>query len=378
MKPIYLDYNATTPMLPEVIDAMTQCGFGNSSSDHDYGETAAVAIAHARQQVADAVGCQTEEIIWTSGATESNNLALFGAARFYARRGRHIVTLATEHKAVLDVCQQLEREGFTVTILTPMSNGLVTIEQVRAALRPDTILVSIMYANSEIGVIQNLQNIGQLVRAKGALMHVDAAQCVGKISVDLKNLPVDLMSFSAHKAYGPKGIGALFVRHQPRVRLQPLQYGGGQEQGLRAGTLPTPLIVGMGLAFELAKSKLDSEAPRQRELIARLWSGIRDLPGIQRNGDSTSCLPNTLNISVAGVNGAALHYALRALALSTTSACASSSLQPSHVLTAIGLPPQLAHASLRFSIGRMTTTDEIDRAITIVREQVLRLRELAP
>jgi cysteine desulfurase len=381
--PIYLDYMATTPVDPQVASAMsgylTMDGvFGNAASQHPYGQRAAAAVQRARAQVAELVGGQTREIIWTSGATEANNLALFGAARFYQRQGKHIITLATEHKAVLDVMHQLENEGFSVTYLTPSANGILQVDDLAQQLTPQTILVSIMHVNNEIGVIQDIQAIGELLRERRVLFHVDAAQSLGKIPLDLQRLPVDLMAFSAHKMYGPKGIGALYVRRQPRVRLQPLLYGGGQEQGLRSGTLATHQIVGMGEACQLVKRHGAQEQARIAGLRDRLWQALRTIAGVQLNGDEQRRVPHNLNISVAGVEGESLILALRDLAVSTASACTSASIEPSHVLRAIGVPSELAHSAIRISLGRFTTAADIERAIDILQRQISWLRSMTP
>ncbi len=381
--PIYLDYMATTPVDPQVAEIMqrylTPAGqFGNpASTTHPYGWDAAVAVAKARQQVADLVGADPSEIIWTSGATESDNLALMGAARFYQHKGKHIVTCKTEHKAVLDSCQQLEREGFEVTYLTPQANGLIDLTDLEQALRPDTLLVSIMHVNNEIGVVQDIAAIGQITRSRGVLFHVDAAQSAGKLPIDVASLPVDLMSFSAHKIYGPKGIGALYVSKQPRVRLQPLIFGGGHENGLRSGTLATHQIVGMGEAFAIAANNLQAESQRISTLCQRLLQGIQSLADVTLNGDPSARSPGNINVSIAGVEGDSLVLALKDLAISTSSACSSASIEPSYVLRAIGVPDELAHSSVRISLGRFTTEAEVDFAVTTLCEQVTRLREIA-
>jgi len=375
-KPIYLDYMATTPVDPVVAEKMLhymtyEGEFGNPSSrTHVYGEKAALAVLEAREAVAGLIGAEASEIIWTSGATEANNLALKGACHFYRRKGTHVVTLKTEHKAVLDPCEQLEREGFEVTYLTPQPNGLLLLEMLESALRPDTILVSVMHANNEIGVIQDIAAIGQLLKGKGILFHVDAAQSAGKIPLDMQTMPVDLLSLSAHKIYGPKGIGALFVRGRPRVRLEPLIHGGGQEQGLRAGTLASHQIVGMGEAFRLAKELMQEESQRILKLRRLLWEGIRNLPGIVLHGDEEQRLPGNLNISFWNIDGAELKLALHDLALSSTSACTSGSIEPSYVLSAIGVPRELAQSALRIAIGRYTTEEEIQFAVQAIRQAV--------
>jgi cysteine desulfurase len=382
--PIYLDYMATTPLDPRVMRKMLEYlelpdNFGNPSSNtHRYGWMAQSAVEHARQQVATLVGAEPREIIWTSGATESNNLAIKGAARFYQRKGKHIITCKTEHKAVLDVCAQLAREGFEVTYLTPQTNGLIDLQALAAALRPDTVLVSIMHANNEIGVIQDLIAIGELTKAHGALLHVDAAQSAGKTPIDLQNLPVDLMSFSAHKLYGPKGIGALFVRHKPRVRLEPLLHGGGQELGLRPGTLATHQIAGMGEAFAIAQTEMSAEILRVRKLRDTLWQTLQSLPEIHLNGDYEQRLPGNLSVSFGYVEGESLLLALQDLAVSSGSACTSATIEPSYVLRALGRDDVLAHSTVRFSLGRFTTGEEIDFAGRTVVAAVERLRNLSP
>jgi len=383
-RPIYLDYMATTPVDPAVLAAMQPFlsidgDFGNpASTSHAYGWRAAEAVEKARHHVADLIHAEPREIVWTSGATESDNLAIIGAARFYQRKGKHIVTSKTEHKAVLDSCRQLEKEGFEISYLTPESNGLIDLEKLEAALRPDTILVSIMHVNNEIGVIQDIKAIGELTRPRGILFHVDAAQSVGKARMDVREINVDLMSFSAHKVYGPKGIGALYVSRNPRVRLEPLIHGGGHENGLRSGTLPTHQIVGMGEAFRIAKERFDRDHQHQSQLRDRLWAGLKVLPDVQLNGDATQRVPANLNISFEGVEGESLILALQALAVSTASACSSASIEPSYVLRALGVPSELAHSSIRFSIGRFSTEADIDNAIKAVQTQVQRLRELNP
>lgn len=370
--PIYFDYMATTPVDPRVIEQMMKYlgpegHFGNpASTQHCYGQTAARAVEHARGQIADAVGATMDDIVFTSGATESNNLAILGAARFYQRKGRHLVTMSTEHKAVLDGFHQLGREGFQVTYLAPEPDGLLNLANLEAALREDTVLVSIMHVNNEIGVIQDIDTIGHLLRGRGIVFHVDAAQSSGKLPIDLRVLPVDLMSFSAHKTYGPKGIGALYVRHKPRIRLQPQSFGGGHEGGLRSGTLATHQIVGMGEAFALAESMRVEEQVRILVLRQRLWDGIRQIPGIQLNGSWQQRVAGNLNVSFSGIDGAELLPALHELAVSSTSACMSALVQPSYVLRALGLSPELAHSSIRLSLGRYTTDEDVERAISII------------
>lgn len=378
--PIYLDYAATTPADPRVASKMMQFltldgTFGNPASrSHRFGWQAEEAVDVARNQVAELVNADPREIIFTSGATESDNLALKGAAHAQRARGQHIITSQTEHKAVLDSCKQLESEGFTVTYLTPPANGIITPDAVRAALRDDTVLVSLMHVNNEIGVIQDIAAIGELCRARDILFHVDATQSVGKLPIDLSELKVDLMSFSAHKLYGPKGIGALYVRRKPKVTIDAQMHGGGHERGMRSGTLPVHQIVGMGEAFHLAREAQESEMARLATLRARLWQGLSALDGVQLNGDLAQSAPNILNISFAGVDGESLIMALKDLALSSGSACTSASMEPSYVLRAIGLDEALAHSSLRFSLGRFTTEEEIDYAIALVQKVVSRLR----
>lgn len=378
--PIYLDYAATTPADPRVASKMMQFltldgTFGNPASrSHRFGWQAEEAVDVARNQVAELVNADPREIIFTSGATESDNLALKGAAHARRARGQHIITSQTEHKAVLDSCKQLESEGFTVTYLTPPANGIITPDAVRAALRDDTVLVSLMHVNNEIGVIQDIAAIGELCRARDILFHVDATQSVGKLPIDLSELKVDLMSFSAHKLYGPKGIGALYVRRKPKVVIDAQMHGGGHERGMRSGTLPVHQIVGMGEAFHLAREAQESEMARLATLRARLWQGLSALDGVQLNGDLAQSAPNILNVSFAGVDGESLIMALKDLALSSGSACTSASMEPSYVLRAIGLDEALAHSSLRFSLGRFTTEEEIDYAVALVRKVFLRLR----
>ncbi len=383
-KPIYLDYLASTPVDPRVADKMTACltlegNFGNPASrSHVYGWQAEQAVENARRQLADLLGADPREIVWTSGATEADNLALKGVACQYREQGGHIVTSCIEHKAVLDSCAQLEREGFEVTYLRPTSDGLVSAEAVADALRADTVLVSIMHANNEIGTLNPVAAIGEVTRESGVLLHVDAAQSAGKIPLDLAALKVDLLSVSAHKMYGPKGIGALFVRRQPRVRLEAQMHGGGHERGMRAGTLATHQIVGMGEAAEIAAREMPAESGRLKGLRERFWRGVQDLPGLQVNGHPTLRLPGALNLSVAGVDGESLMLSLNGLALSSGSACTSASLEPSYVLRALGLDDELAHSSLRFSFGRFTREGDVDAAIGQFRTAVNRLRELSP
>ena len=380
--PVYLDYSATTPIDPRVVEAMLPYlteKFGNPASrSHQYGWDAEAAVENARAEVAALVNADPKEIVWTSGATEANNLAIKGAANFYQSKGKHLITVKTEHKAVLDTMRELERQGFEVTYLDVLPNGLVDMAALEAALRPDTILVSIMAVNNEIGVIQPIAEIGELLRSKGILFHVDAAQATGKIDIDLSKLKVDLMSFSAHKTYGPKGIGALYVRRKPRVRLEAQMHGGGHERGMRSGTLATFLIVGMGEAFRLARLEMKTENERVRALRDRLLKGLSDLPEIYVNGDLEHRVPHNLNISFAYVEGESLMMAVKDIAVSSGSACTSASLEPSYVLRALGLTDELAHSSIRFSIGRFTTEEEIDFTIDLLHQQIGRLRELSP
>ena len=380
--PVYLDYSATTPIDPRVVEAMLPYlteKFGNPASrSHQYGWEAEAAVENARAEVAALVNADPKEIVWTSGATEANNLAIKGAANFYQSKGKHLVTVKTEHKAVLDTMRELERQGFEVTYLDVLPNGLVDMAALEAALRPDTILVSIMAVNNEIGVIQPIAEIGELLRSKGILFHVDAAQATGKIDIDLSKLKVDLMSFSAHKTYGPKGIGALYVRRKPRVRLEAQMHGGGHERGMRSGTLATFLIVGMGEAFRLARLEMKAENERIRALRDRLFKGLSDLPEIYVNGDLEHRVPHNLNISFAYVEGESLMMAVKDIAVSSGSACTSASLEPSYVLRALGLTDELAHSSIRFSIGRFTTAEDIDFTVDLLHKQIGRLRELSP
>ncbi|HMM71219.1 MAG TPA: IscS subfamily cysteine desulfurase [Rhodocyclaceae bacterium] len=381
-RPIYLDYAATTPVDERVLEKMLPYlgeRYGNAASrSHAYGWEAEEAVEAAREEVAALVRADAREIIWTSGATESNNLALKGAAHFHQGRGRHIVTLKTEHKAVLDTCRELERQGFEVSYLDVRENGLIDLDRFRDALRPDTILASVMAVNNEIGVIQPIPQIGALCRERGVLLHVDAAQATGKIDIDLGQWPVDLMSFSAHKTYGPKGIGALYVRRKPRVRLEAQMHGGGHERGLRSGTLPTHQIVGMGEAFRLARLEMAAELPRLTALRDRLLAGFADMEAVYVNGDLIARVPHNLNLSFAYVEGESLVMAIKDIAVSSGSACTSASLEPSYVLRALGRDDELAHSSIRFSIGRPTTEAEIDFTIELVRNKVAKLRELSP
>ncbi|WP_280938419.1 IscS subfamily cysteine desulfurase [Thioflexithrix psekupsensis] len=382
--PIYMDYSATTPVDPRVAEKMMQCltlkgHFGNPASrSHSFGWSAEKLVEESREKVAALIHADPKEIVWTSGATESNNLAIKGAAHFYQKQGRHLITCKTEHKAVLDTCRQLEREGFEVTYLDPEPNGLLDLKKLESAMRPDTILVSLMHVNNEIGVISDIAAIGEMTRARGILFHVDAAQSAGKIPIDLAQMKVDLMSFSAHKIYGPKGIGALYVRRKPRVRLEAQLHGGGHERGLRSGTLATHQIVGMGEAFHLAAAEMESESARLLHLRNRFLEGIRDIEEIYLNGDLEHRVPGNLNISFNYVEGESLIMALKDLAVSSGSACTSASLEPSYVLRALGRDDELAHSSIRFSFGRFTTEAEIDYAIPLIRSRIGKLRELSP
>jgi cysteine desulfurase len=381
---VYLDYAATTPVDPAVVQAMTACmgpegDFGNpGSSTHRFGRRAAARVEESRRAVAALLSAEPDEITFTSGATESNNLAVLGIARANSDRGRHIVTSRIEHKAVLDPCKRLEKEGFSVTYLTPDRSGRVTPEAVSAAMRPDTVLVAIMFANNEIGVVQDIAAIGAICRERGVAFHTDAAQAIGKIPVDLRKLPVDTLSFTAHKLYGPKGSGALYVRRSARTLIQPITFGGGQERGMRPGTLPTHQIVGLGAACDLARKLLPSEIGRLTGLRERLWKGVAALGGVHLNGEGAERLPGILNVSFDGVEGESLVVGLRELAISTGSACNSASAEPSYVLRALGRDTQLAQSSLRFSIGRYTTEANVDLAIAAVNREVRRLRALSP
>lgn len=380
--PIYLDYSATTPVDPRVVDALLPFlreDFGNPASrSHAYGWKAEEAVETARQQVADLVGCDPKELVWTSGATESINLAIKGAAHFYKDKGRHVITVKTEHKATLDTCRELEREGFEVTYLDVQADGLIDFAAFEAAVRPDTILVSVMFVNNEIGVIQDIPKIGEFCRARGIILHVDSAQATGKVQIDLQSLKVDLMSFSAHKTYGPKGIGALFVRRKPRIRLEPLIHGGGHERGMRSGTLPTHQIVGMGAAFALARTEMATENERIRMLRDRLWKGLSEIEAVYLNGDLEARVPHNLNVSFNYVEGESLLMAIKDIAVSSGSACTSASLEPSYVLRALGRSDELAHSSIRFSIGRYTTEADVDFTISLLKDKVAKLREMSP
>ncbi|MGZ8907374.1 MAG: IscS subfamily cysteine desulfurase [Methylobacter sp.] len=380
--PIYLDYSATTPVDPRVADKMIPYlteSFGNPASrSHSFGWDAEKAVENAREEVARLVNADPKDIIWTSGATESNNLAIKGAALFYDTKGKHLITLKTEHKAVLDTMRELEGLGFEVTYLDPLPNGLVDIEQFKAAIRKDTIVASIMHVNNEIGVIQDIAALGAICREQGVIFHVDAAQATGKVLIDLQAMPVDLMSFSAHKTYGPKGIGALYVCRKPRVRLKAMMHGGGHERGLRSGTLATHQIVGMGEAFRLAREEMAQECSRLRLLRDKLLAGVQDLEEVYVNGDMVQRVPHNLNISFNFVEGESMMMAIKDMAVSSGSACTSASLEPSHVLRALGRSDELAHSSIRFSLGKFTTEEEIEYAINVLRREVMRLRELSP
>ncbi|MBB5610160.1 IscS subfamily cysteine desulfurase [Janthinobacterium sp. S3T4] len=380
--PIYMDYSATTPIDPRVADKMIPYlreQFGNPASrSHMYGWTAEKAVEEARGHVAALVNADPREIIWTSGATESNNLAIKGAAQFYKTKGKHIITVKTEHKSVLDTVRELERIGFEATYLEPQDNGLITVEQLAAAVRPDTILVSVMLVNNEIGVIQPIDEIGVFCRSKGIIFHCDAAQATGKIVIDLQKTKVDLMTFTAHKTYGPKGVGALYVCRKPRVRLEAQMHGGGHERGLRSGTLPTHQIVGMGEAFRIAKEEMDSEMSRIKALRDRLAKGLQEIEETYINGDMDHRVPHNLNVSFNYVEGESLIMAIKDIAVSSGSACTSASLEPSYVLRALGRSDELAHSSIRFTIGRFSTEEDIDFAVNLLKSKVHKLRELSP
>jgi len=382
--PIYMDYSATTPVDPRVAESMMACltpdgVFGNPASrSHQYGWDAENLVDAARRNVADLVNADPKEIVWTSGATESDNLAIKGAAHFYKKRGRHIITSKTEHKAVLDSCRQLEREGFEITYMAPEPNGLIDLGKLEAAMRDDTILVSIMHVNNEIGVVQDITAIGELTRSKKILFHVDAAQSAGKVPIDLGKMKVDLMSFSAHKIYGPKGIGALYVRRKPRVRIEAQMHGGGHERGMRSGTLATHQIVGMGEAFRIAGEEMQSENEKLQALRNRLWDGIKDMEEVYLNGDLEHRVAGNLNVSFTFVVGESLILALRDIAVSSGSACTSASLEPSYVLRALGRDDELAHSSIRFTFGRFSTQEEVDMVVDKLRHEVTRLRNLSP
>ncbi|HAP27179.1 MULTISPECIES: IscS subfamily cysteine desulfurase [Achromobacter] len=381
-RPIYLDYSATTPVDPRVVDAMVPWlyeNFGNPASrSHAFGWESEEAVERAREQVAKLVNADPREIVWTSGATESNNLAIKGAANFYAERGKHIITVKTEHKAVLDTCRELERQGFEVTYLNVKDNGLIDLDVFKAALRPDTVLVSVMMVNNEIGVIQDVEALGEICREKGIIFHVDAAQATGKVEIDLQKLKVDLMSFSAHKTYGPKGIGALYVRRKPRIRIEAQMHGGGHERGFRSGTLATHQIVGMGEAFRLAREEMGTENERIRMLRDRLWNGLSEIEEVYLNGDMDQRVPHNLNVSFNYVEGESLIMAIKELAVSSGSACTSASLEPSYVLRALGRNDELAHSSIRFTLGRFTTEKEVDFAVELIKSRVGKLRDMSP
>ena len=380
--PIYLDYSATNPCDPRVVDVMVPWlreHFGNPASrSHAWGWEAEAAVEKAREQVAELIGADPREIVWTSGATESNNLALKGAAHFYQSKGRHLITVKTEHKAVLDTMRELERQGFEVSYLDVQEDGLLSFDVLKAAIRPDTILVSVMFVNNEIGVIQDIAAIGALCREKGILLHVDAAQATGKVEIDLKTLPVDLMSLASHKTYGPKGIGALYVRRKPRVRLEAQMHGGGHERGMRSGTLPTHQCVGMGEAFRLARLEMAQDNAKARALHDRLINGLKDVEQVFLNGHATQRVAQNINMSFNFVEGESLIMGIKGLAVSSGSACTSASLEPSYVLRALGRSDELAHSSLRMTIGRWTTEAEIDYAIETIRQNVAKLRDLSP
>jgi cysteine desulfurase len=382
--PIYLDYSSTTPVDPRVAAKMADCLtsdgiFGNPASrSHKFGWVAEEAVDIARNQIADLVNADPREIVFTSGATESNNLAIKGAANFYGKKGKHLITLKTEHKAVLDTMRQLEREGYEVTYMDPEPNGLVDMDKLIAAVRPETVLISIMHVNNEIGVIQDIAAIGEMCRARKILFHVDAAQSTGKVPIDLQTMKVDLMSFCAHKTYGPKGIGALYVRRKPRIRLEAQMHGGGHERGMRSGTMATHQIVGMGESFRIAKEVMGAENERLMMLRNKLWNGIKDMEAVYLNGDMESRIAGNLNVSFAYVEGESLIMALKDMAVSSGSACTSASLEPSYVLRALGLSDELAHSSIRFTTGRFTTEAEIDYVIGVIRQAIDKLRDMSP
>jgi cysteine desulfurase len=380
--PIYLDYSATTPVDPRVVDVMLpylRQDFGNPASrSHAYGWKAEEAVETARENVAALVNCDAKEIVWTSGATESINLAIKGAAHFYKDKGRHVITVKTEHKATLDTCRELEREGFEVTYLDVNENGLIDWDVLTAAIRPDTVLISVMYVNNEIGVIQDIPRIGEFCREKGILFHVDSAQATGKVVIDLQAIKVDLMSFSAHKTYGPKGVGALYVRRKPRIRIEAQIHGGGHERGMRSGTLPTHQIVGMGEAFRIARQEMAAENERMRALRDRLWKGLSEIEAVYLNGDLEHRVPHNLNVSFNYVEGESLLMGIKDVAVSSGSACTSASLEPSYVLRALGRSDELAHSSIRFSVGRFTTEQDVDFTVALLKEKVAKLREMSP
>ncbi|MFN8954394.1 MAG: IscS subfamily cysteine desulfurase [Burkholderiales bacterium] len=380
--PIYLDYGATNPCDPRVVDAIIPWlreHFGNPASrSHAWGWEAEAAVEKAREQVADLIGADPREIVWTSGATESNNLAIKGAAHFYKSRGKHLITVKTEHKAVLDTMRELERQGFEVTYMDVQADGLLNLDALKAAIRPDTILISVMFVNNEIGVIQDVTAIGNLCREKGIIFHVDAAQATGKVEIDMTQLPIDLMSLASHKTYGPKGIGALYVRRKPRVRLEAQMHGGGHERGMRSGTLPTHQCVGMGEAFRIAKLEMAQDNAKARALHDRLINGLSDMEQVFLNGHATQRVPHNINMSFNFVEGESLIMGIKGLAVSSGSACTSASLEPSYVLRALGRSDELAHSSLRMTIGRWSTEEDIDYAIQTIRDNVAKLRELSP
>ncbi len=380
--PIYMDYSATNPCDPRVVDAMIPWlreHFGNPASrSHAWGWEAEAAVEKAREQVAALIGADPREIVWTSGATESNNLAIKGAAHFYKSKGKHLITVKTEHKAVLDTCRELERQGFEVTYLDVQPDGLVNLDVFKAAIRPDTILASVMFVNNEIGVIQDVAALGAVCRERGVIFHVDAAQATGRVDFDISKLPIDLMSLTSHKTYGPKGIGALFVRRKPRVRLEAQMHGGGHERGMRSGTLPTHQIVGMGEAYRIAKAEMGEENKRIQALHERMLAGLKDVEQVFINGHETQRVPHNLNMSFNYVEGESLIMGIKGLAVSSGSACTSASLEPSYVLRALGRSDELAHSSLRMTIGRWTTEEEIDFAISTIKFNVAKLRDLSP
>jgi cysteine desulfurase len=380
--PIYMDYGATNPVDQRVVDAMIPWlreHFGNPASrSHAWGWEAEAAVEKAREQVAELIGADPREIVWTSGATESNNLALKGAAQFYKTRGKHLITVKTEHKAVLDTMRELERQGFEVTYLDVQEDGMLDLDKLKATMRPDTILVSVMFVNNEIGVIQDIPAIGAMCRERGIIFHVDAAQATGKVAIDLKTLPVDLMSLASHKTYGPKGIGALYVRRKPRVRIEAQMHGGGHERGMRSGTLPTHQIVGMGEAFRIAREEMGTESERIRMLSKRLIDGLKDIEQTFLNGHAEKRVPHNVNMSFNFVEGESLIMGIKGIAVSSGSACTSASLEPSYVLRALGRSDELAHSSLRMTIGRFTTEEEIDYVVSTLKDRVAKLRELSP
>ncbi len=381
-QPIYLDYSSTTPIDPRVAEKMIPYiteHYGNPASrSHSFGWTAEKAVEEAREEVAKLVNADSREIVWTSGATESNNLAIKGASHFYSAKGKHILTIATEHKCVIDSVRELERDGFTATYLEPEPNGLVDLEKFKKAIRPDTVLASVMLVNNEIGVVQDIEALGNICREQKVIFHVDAAQATGKVMINLENLPVDLMSFSAHKTYGPKGIGALYVRRKPRIRIEAQMHGGGHERGMRSGTLPTHQIVGMGEAFRIARIEMQLENERIRKLRDKLLHGLQDMEEVYVNGDLKHRIPHNLNISFNYVEGESLIMAVKDIAVSSGSACTSASLEPSYVLRALGRSDELAHSSIRFSIGRFTTEADVDFTIQLLKDKIQKLRELSP